>query len=356
MASLHFDLPHELYSGSDSEQRRRRRDAQAKDRNLRGNPGSRRFRRFLNSVLSDYESDGDNSAASDAENERVPDRIIDFEWSGHFTQIGREFFDGTNVPLGVPRPNRAERERARARRRRHKQEHTHGGVDDEQKHVPRSGKSRLLREHEEMQALLSSASSPGANAKAMAAEDDKLEGKVNFSSPGSPREWKDDEADKEGAQDEDKSDDSDVQDGQDSAARFYTMVEQKYRKLFKKLTDTEFLHELEQVMIGFKSGRLTSLDATQLPLQQFGVLAESGDAEGEEKLTVTFHSSFGRLLCHGLAQFHRLIPSDGQPSGTDKYKTFLKRPRKGLAPHSASLCLHLQRLMIARKARQRAGV
>jgi len=67
----------------------------------KGEPGSRKHRRFLNSTLSDYETDGQES------DEEEP--IVKLEWKSHFTEVGTEFFSSASPTMGKPPKTKVER-------------------------------------------------------------------------------------------------------------------------------------------------------------------------------------------------------------------------------------------------------
>ena len=69
-------------------------------------PGTRRFRRYLNALLSADEGDGSSSdyySASEVERDEGEPEIWRNEWRGEFVRAGEEFFDGR---VGLPRHDR----------------------------------------------------------------------------------------------------------------------------------------------------------------------------------------------------------------------------------------------------------
>ena len=69
-------------------------------------PGTRRFRRYLNSLVSADDGDGSSSeyySASEVEREEGDPEIWRNEWRGEFVRAGDEFFEGR---VGLPRHDR----------------------------------------------------------------------------------------------------------------------------------------------------------------------------------------------------------------------------------------------------------
>ena len=69
-------------------------------------PGTRRFRRYLNALLSADEGDGSSSdyySASEVEREEGEPEVWRSEWRGEFVRVGDEFFEGR---LGVSKHDR----------------------------------------------------------------------------------------------------------------------------------------------------------------------------------------------------------------------------------------------------------
>lgn len=89
---------------------RRREGEVERERNSNGAPGSRRYRRFLNSVVSDYETEGERT-----EVESQDEEIVRFEWKGLFLDAGEAFFnDPDTVTLAPRRRNRRRRKKHEA--------------------------------------------------------------------------------------------------------------------------------------------------------------------------------------------------------------------------------------------------
>ena len=80
-------------------------------------PGTRRFRRYLNALVSADEGDGGSSSEyysqSEAERDEGEPEVWRSEWKGEFVRVGDDFFDGT---VGLPK--RAGREETGSRLQR----------------------------------------------------------------------------------------------------------------------------------------------------------------------------------------------------------------------------------------------
>jgi len=81
----------------------------------KGEYGTRRFRRFLNSVLSDYD---DNDSETEEEEE---EELVSFEWGAHFVRVGYNFFHVDPLKIIKPNHDRAKERRKRRERKERKE-------------------------------------------------------------------------------------------------------------------------------------------------------------------------------------------------------------------------------------------
>ena len=133
-------------------------------------PGTRRFRRYLNSLLSADEGEGSSSeyySASEVEREEGEPEIWRNEWRGEFVRAGEEFFDGI---VGLPKRDRAGEEETGSRLQRRVKT-----IERERLERRRERRERLERKQRRQAAVdqltTSSTSSPTSGRTVVAGEE-----------------------------------------------------------------------------------------------------------------------------------------------------------------------------------------
>lgn len=263
-------------------------------------PGSRRHRQYLNSIVSDGESE---SELDEPEQDIQPVRV---EWTSAFLEAGEEFFEESTakyIDLKKTGPHKPSMSRAQRRLRR-----------IGQKRFDRQSAGQ--GEEDGKQGSRSRSRSPG-----------QAEDEFEHVEPGQPEtgevalmelEFSGDECLTEEEKEYILVGEHSLLPTQRHATDLWQFIEKPCRSVMKKMYDFELLMECESILNAFKSGRLCDEDFNDF--SQFQHVKFQYDREHkrknrptEERLTLQFEDSFTAFLGHGIAQFHALQQCQAKP-------------------------------------------